>query len=1123
MTSAPKPLPVPVGVANARPVNNRTRQPDAGRRNTGTWSAVLAAGLAIFAVSVSPALARDLFKADAFSNYKPDVKNGEYMTKASGCAACHASGDDLTLLSGGMKMDTFIGTFYVPNITAHPNGVAGWSNADYLNAVINGLGKDGRHLYPVMPYTAYAGLKPEDVLDIKAYIDSLPQSDNKVAAHELSFPYNLSATISFWKRGNFTTPAWQPDDGSQMSRGRYLVENAGACGECHTPRTLDFGLDNALKFEGEKGLTGAVAPAITKDRIASVSQDVFVKTVMGEGKKLSGTPFAEPMMKKFAAGLADLTEDDKLAMYAYLTGREVKKPELPVTSEDACKDTNAVQAAISTGGGDLSAHADDFIGKYCRNCHGPGESAQGSFPTGDLASIATNAAFVTPGDRSKSLLYTSVASGRMPYGKRPSDAELEKLGQWIDQLGEPVAQLQVAARAVPERKREVLGWHTFVDAAVRDIGTVTEADRPFVRYFSFRPQYNGKLPCEDDKAFARRLELYNAGFNKLINSLSNGPSIVVPEKVADTKDLLVRVDIRDLKWDSDKWDKVIAKYPLGYDPGDDTALKTLSDSLDTKLPIMRADWFIANAPRPELYHTLLDLPEKISDLEKTMGVDVNDNIRRRRVVRAAFDEGESGVSDHNRMLERHDLPQGGYYWKSYDFAGSRDLQSLRRHPHGPTDIEPLDEDLTAFHHDGGEMIFSLPNGLQGYYLSTHTGDRLDRGPTSIVSFRKRPIGKGVDIINGRSCMDCHADGIIAKLDRLREFIEKSPTFTLGQRDLLLEMYVKQAELDEYYAKDRDRFLAALEKAGATEKAPDGTLKSRSGPGKEEIVTWNADLYEDDLDAESLAAEFDMTPQEFEQAIQRVSDSETLRLGLDWITQLKGGSKVPRFEVEAQFAKLVKPLLGIEPLDREKLEEGATSNEDKSDKKEETKTAAATPDYKDPEYRDDSFKGDDDKKAGKLKLAVKVANTDVFVDEQLSFDVTASNACEVQIFYIESDGNVEVIPQEMIGEATLPAGKARTIPDPASGKLVFDTPGSDETLLLFCREGGLGNQRLSAEDAKKLVKKSGETATRGLAIKLFEKAKAEEKKADEKEGGDAKEGGKGTSAIHMVTFNVKARK
>ena len=90
---------------------------------------------------------------------------------------------------------------------------------------------------------------------------------------------------------------------------------------------------------------------------------------------------------------------------------------------------------------------------------------------------------------------------------------------------------------------------------------------------------------------------------------------------------------------------------------------------------------------------------------------------------------------------------------------------------------------------------------------------------------------------------------------------------------------------------------------------------------------------------------------------------------------------------------------------------------------------------------------------------------------------------------------------------------------ASGDLVFDTAAKNETLLLFCREGGLGNQRLSAEQAKKLAEKSGETASRGLAIKLFEKAKEAEKKVEAEDG---KKGGKGTSAIHMVTFNVKER-
>ncbi len=1087
------------------PMSSSPQKESPRSRSLSVAALVLATTMLTSTVGVH---ARDLFKQDAFASYKPDVKNGEYMMNAAGCAACHSSGEDARVLSGGLKMDTFIGTFFVPNISAHPSGIGGWSNADFLNAVMNGIGKDGQHLYPVMPYTSYAGMKPEDVIDIKAYIDSLPQSDNKVEAHQLSFPYNLSATIAFWKRGNFDTAAYQPDDGSQMSRGRYLAESVGACGECHTPRSMDFGLDKTRAYEGEKGLTGSVAPSITKARLAGVSDESFFKGVLMDGNKLGGTPIADPVMKRIAEGTSKLSEEDRRAMLAYLKGREIEAPKIEPTPELACKDGSAELTLASAGGdSNLVPAADEFVGKYCRNCHGPGESAQGSFPAGDLQSIAANAAFVTPGDKSKSLLYTSVASGRMPYGKRPSADELASLGAWIDSLNDAPSLSRALASASPARSRPVLAWRDHAEAAVKDLSDVNASDRAFIRYFSFRHEYNGKLPCEAEDAFNKRLDLYRAGFAKLINSVSLGSSLVVPQPVPGTKDLLVRVDIRDLKWDSAKWDKLVSTYPYGYDPDSDTVLKTLAADVDTDLPLMRADWFMSNAPKPENYHALLELSEDVRDLEKRIGVDVDDNIKRRRIVRAAFDEGSSGVSDHNRMLERHDS-NDGYYWKSYDFAGSNGDQSLKRNPHGPKEIEPLEEDLTSFHHDGGEMIFSLPNGLQGYYLSTDKGIRLDRGPASIVAYRQRPIGKGVEIVNGRSCMDCHADGMIAKRDQLRDFIEASPTFSKSQREVLLEMYVEQGELEKVFAKDRKRFIDALEEIGATEKALDGSLKSRSGPAKEEIITWYADLYEDDLDRDALAAEFDMTPEEFEQSIQTVKDAEVLRIGLDWVTQLKGGSKVPRFEVEQQFAKLVEPLLGLDPLKVE-AQEAASTNEN------------GTPDYKDAEYRDDGVKADE-KKGNKLALSVDVKNTEVFVDEKLSFKVTATNKCELQIFYIESDGNVEEIPQSMIGEKFLEAGKARVIPDPAAGDVFFDTKGADETMLLFCREGGLGNQRLDAKGAKALAKKSGENNSRGIAVKLFEKAKAEEKKADAAAGGDAKEGGKGTSAIHLVTFNVKER-
>lgn len=1032
------------------------------------------------------ATARDLFADNAFATYKPDAANGEVLANAAGCVACHASGEDGRLLSGGRKLDTFIGTFYVPNITAHPKGTGGWSNADYLNAVMHGVAPDGRNYYPVFPYGSYAGMKPEDVLDIKAYIETLPPSDSEAPRHVVGFPYNLDATIALWKRGNFDTPAFQPGDGSQKSRGRYLVEAVGACGECHTPRTLTYGLDKERRFQGEKGLSGEAAPDITPGRMTAFAEGDAFRTYIEDAKKPSGSPVASPFKRQMLRGLAKLPEADRRAILAYLTDKEIKPKAPELTLEASC----AANAPAPVAMNDLAAAADDFVGRYCRNCHGPGESAQGSFPAGDLASIAANPAFVTPGDRSASLLFSSVSSGRMPYGTKPSAEELEKLGAWIDQLSTPAP---VAAPAKPIRKRDIVTTEAMQRAALADIATLPPEDRRFIRYVSFHNLYGGTAPCEDERVFTRRLDLFQASFRKMLNSVSLGPRLVTPPAVAGTRDLLLRIDTRDVKWTPAQWELLVADYPFARSAARDPALKGLTDGADTDIPLIRADWFMANASRPENYHLLLALPEHIGGLERRIGIDVNANIRDKQVARAAFLEGSSGVSDHNRLVERHDLPHGGYYWKSYDFAGSRDAQNLRSHPHGPPDAAPLAAHLEPFEHDGGEMIFSLPNGLQGYYLSTGKGDRIDRGPTEVVSFRQRPIGKGIEIVNGRSCMDCHSDGIIAKRDQLRSHIESSVAFSKPQQEVLLAMYVDQIELDRLYAKDRSAFVAALDRIGAAEKAPDGSLKGRRGPAEQELATWFADLYEGNLDADQLAAEFDMLPDEMEKAVLRVRDDTARNLAVDWLTQLKAGVKVPRFEVDRHYAPIMKALRDVDPL--------GTGAADAA--------SLALPDYKDAGYRDDAYKGAND--GGKLQLGIDVPRTAVRVNEELRFDVVANRRCELQVLYVEANGNVEVVPQEMIGAPFLEPGKPRRIPQPGVGALVFDTPAYNETLLVLCREGGLGPQRLDAAAARKLIEASRQPPSRGLAIKLVERQKAQAAAAPQQ---------KGRSAINMISFNIR---
>ncbi|WP_275790933.1 c-type cytochrome [Pararhizobium gei] len=1059
----------------------------------------LAAVLAVLIHCPGTASARDPFAEDAYATHKSNPENGKYLFNASGCGACHGSGSNTELLSGGMEMDTAIGKFYAPNISPHANGIGGWTNAQFLNAVMQGLDRDGNHLYPVMPYTSYGGMKPEDVLDIKAYIDTLQQSDAVSQEHEIAFPYSRQTTITLWKRSHFNVQAYQPREETQMERGRYLVENVGGCGDCHTPRTTTYGLDMENAYAGEKGLTGAVAPDITKARMSTLaSPDVFTVGLIEEGKKLSGSPLTDPVMREIAHGLKALTEKDRTAIYAFLADREVKPPEPVGQSATAvCKESTPA-SALAGDNAALATQADAFIGKYCRNCHGPGESSQGSYPASDLASIAADATFVVPGDAAKSRLFTSVTSGRMPLGKRPSAEEVKSLEDWVNGLKQ--SDLPDAAAAKPDRTRPMLSYGDFIEAGLKDISKVGELDRQYIRYFSYRNQYNGMMSCEEDKTFMKRMDVLAGGFKKMLNSLSYGPKLVLPQEVEGTNGLMVRVDLRDLQWTAEDYNFLITQYFYGVDPASDASLLALTKETDTVLPIMRVDWFMANAAKPKVYNQLMKLPTHIRDLEKRFQIDVDENIRRRQVLRAGFADGSSGVSDHNRMLERHDMPFGGYYWKSYDFGGDVGKQVLKRFPHGPKEIEPLDAGLTSFEHDGGEMIFSLPNGLQGYYLSTAEGKQLDVGPTSIVSFRERPIGKGVEITNARSCFDCHANGILSKRDQLREHIETSTLFSKDQQAVLLDMYVPQEELDAAYNKDRQRFVDALVKLGVTEPTPDGSAQSMQAPGNTELVTYFADEYEDELDFEALAAEFDMKPKEFSAAIKRVEDRDALRLGIDWITILESGGTIPRSEVEQQFPLLLSPLMQLKPLDTTTVRVAASvrTEEVAGQTAHQTPVQAETIQAATPAYRQEK------PAENKLELALHVSSTSARVGDLLSFELSTNKACELQVLYVEETGNVEVIPDVMIGNTTLQVGERRQIPQPGTGNLTFDTPAPAETMIAFCREGGLGAQKLTAERARQLVADSHMPPTRGLAINLADQARQD----------------KGASGLQVVTFEIK---
>ncbi|WP_027962667.1 c-type cytochrome [Halomonas halodenitrificans] len=250
-------------------------------------AAVAAVGAAGFLVLTSPwtwSLTHSL-PPTASTDGPADIENGKRVFVASDCATCHATTgqDSHELLGGGKVLDTEFGKFHMPNISPDPeHGIGNWTLEEFDRSVREGVSPDGllpdgKNLYPAFPYTSYQRLKPEDVRDLYAYMMTLPESGKVVPDHELKFPYNLRRGIGVWRLvfldgksaaeiGGDIADLPEDVDHARYERGRYLVESAAHCVECHSPRTFMGNIPGGKRYAGGPDPEGhGYIPNITPD------------------------------------------------------------------------------------------------------------------------------------------------------------------------------------------------------------------------------------------------------------------------------------------------------------------------------------------------------------------------------------------------------------------------------------------------------------------------------------------------------------------------------------------------------------------------------------------------------------------------------------------------------------------------------------------------------------------------------------------------------------------------------------------------------------------------------------------------------------------------------------------
>lgn len=252
------------------------------------------------------------------------VNRGKYVFDAGGCAGCHTdSKAGGAALAGGVALESPFGTFYAPNITPDPSyGIGRWADRDFLRAMRDGIGPDGRHYYPAFPYTTYTGATDRDLLDLKAYLFAQPPVAQASRPHEVGLPFSIRPLLWLWKLLNFDPGRWRPDatKSANWNRGSYLVEALAHCHECHTPRNFLGGLDRSRWLAGARlGDGKSLAPNLTphEQGLARWSES-DITLALEFGFTPDGEAFGGVMGEVVRSTTSRLTAADRTAIAAYL-------------------------------------------------------------------------------------------------------------------------------------------------------------------------------------------------------------------------------------------------------------------------------------------------------------------------------------------------------------------------------------------------------------------------------------------------------------------------------------------------------------------------------------------------------------------------------------------------------------------------------------------------------------------------------------------------------------------------------------------------------------------------------------------------------------------------------------
>jgi nicotinate dehydrogenase subunit B len=366
------------------------------------------------------------------------LERGRQIALAGDCAVCHtAPGGEAN--AGGLALDTPFGTVWTTNITPDlDTGIGRWSYEAFARAMREGISRDGRHLYPAFPYTAFARMSEPDMMALYAWLMSQPAVKNAPPQTHLPFPLNQRRLVAGWNWLFHDDRAFQPDPqrSALWNRGKYLVDGAGHCGACHTPRNALGAERSGFAYLTGGSAEGWVAPSLIASH-ASPSSPVpwtedalfdYLRTGFSREHGVAAGPMA-PVV----AGLAALPESDVRAIAHYIASLSQPVDAAVVARTAALHAAGANADAVTTLG---LQQGQRMFESACAVCHAV-SGGVGHFGVRPLMGLNTSVSQATPDNLLHVLLHgigqpATEGLGYMPgFSEVFDDEQVADLARYI--------------------------------------------------------------------------------------------------------------------------------------------------------------------------------------------------------------------------------------------------------------------------------------------------------------------------------------------------------------------------------------------------------------------------------------------------------------------------------------------------------------------------------------------------------------------------------------------------------------------------------------------------------------------------------------------------------------------